>query len=136
MTKVDFRTPKVRVCIVPFAAGQVPFKDLPLIVVGKIRQGWGYPETIAHELAHILFNQNFQLEDEVEHHYIQLIEKEIPVRLDARSKYFDYLIPDFADWAHKAQQREKAWRHYIQHIEVFKDLSQFIIESEKKNKLL
>jgi len=97
LTKVDFRIPKVRVCIVPFAAGQVPFKDLPLVVVGKIRQGWGYPETIAHELAHILFNQNFQLEDEVKHPYIQLIEEEIAVRLGARSKYFDYLIPDFAD---------------------------------------
>jgi hypothetical protein len=134
LTKTDFRTPTVRVCIVPFAAGQVPFKDLPLIVVGKIRQGWDYPETIAHELAHILFNQNFKLGDEVEHPYIQLIEEEIAVRLGAWSKYFDYEIPSFADSARKAQQREKAWKHYIQHTQEFKDISQFILENEKKIK--
>jgi len=136
LTRVDFITPEVRVCIVPFAAGQVPFKDLPLIVVGKIRQGWGYPETIAHELAHILFNQNFQLQNEVEHPYIQLIEEEIAVRLGARSKYFDYEIPSFAEWVHKAQQREKAWKHYMQHVKEFRNVSQFIIENEKTNRPL
>jgi hypothetical protein len=134
LTRVSFRTPEVRVCVVPFAAGQVPFKDLPLIIVGKIRQGWDYPETIAHELAHILFNQNFKLENEVEHLYIQLIEEEIAVRLGARSKYFDYQVPDFAGWVRKAQQREKVWKHYVQHVTEFRNVSQFIVETEKTSK--
>jgi hypothetical protein len=134
LTRVDFKSSEVRVCVVPFAAGQVPFKDLPLIIVGKIRQGWDYPETIAHELAHILFNQNFKLENEVEHPYVQLIEEEIAVRLGARSKYFDYQIPDFADWVHKAQKREKAWKHYVQHATKFRNVSQFIVETEKTSK--
>jgi hypothetical protein len=129
LTKVDFKESVVTVCVVPFAAGEIPFRDIPLVVVGRIRKGCGYPETIAHELAHILFNQNFHFEDEVEHPYVQLIEEEIAVRLDARSKYFDYKIPAFAEWVHKAQRMEKAWRHYMQHIEDFKDISQFIEEN-------
>jgi len=40
LTKVDFKESAVRVCVVPFGAGQTPFKDIPLIVVGKIRKGW------------------------------------------------------------------------------------------------
>jgi hypothetical protein len=134
LTKTDFRTSAVRVCIVPFPAGQVPFRDLALIVVGKIRQGWDYPETIAHELAHILFNQNLKLGDEVEHPYVQLIEEEIAVRLGVRSKYFDYDVPSFAEWVRKAQQREKAWKHYAHHTQEFKNISQFISENEKKIK--
>lgn len=132
LTKVDFKEPTVRVCVVPFGAGQTPFKDVPLIVVGKIREGWGYSESIAHELAHVLFNQNFKLNSQVEHPYVQLIEEEIAVRLGARSKYFDYEIPAFARWVHKAQQREKAWKHYLQHVEDFKDISVFIKETEKQ----
>lgn len=131
LTKVDFKEPTVRVCVVPFGAGQTPFRTVPLIVVGKIRKGWGYPETIAHELAHILFNQNFHFENEVEHPYVQLIEEEIAVRLGVRRKYFDYEIPSFAEWVHKAQQKEEAWRRYLQHIDSFKDVSQFIKENEK-----
>lgn len=126
LTGVGFKEPTVRVCVVPFNAGQTPFKDISLIIVGKIRKGWDYPETIAHELAHILFNQNFTFDNEIEHPYIQLIEEEIAVRLGARSKYFDYEIPAFAEWVHKAKEEEHAWRHYRQHIEDFKDLAQFI----------
>jgi len=132
LTKVDFKEPTVRVSVVPFGAGQVPFKDIPLIVVGKIRKGWGYPETIAHELAHILFNENFRFKSQVEHPYVQLIEEEIAVRLGARSKYFDYEIPAFAEWVLKAQQKEKAWKHYLRHIEDFKDISEFMKENEKQ----
>ena len=131
LAKVDFRKPTVKVCVVPFAAGEIPFTNIPLVVVGKIREGWGYSETIAHELAHILFNQNFRFKNESEHPYIQLIEEEIAVRLGVRSKYFDYEIPAFADWVRKAQQKEKAWRRYLQHIEHFKDISQFIEENEE-----
>lgn len=132
LTKADFKESTVRVCVVPFAAGQTPFKNIPLIVVGKIRKGWGYPETIAHELAHVLFNQNFEFKNELEHPYVQLIEEEIAVRLGVRSKYFDYEIPAFAGWVHKAQQKEEAWKHYLQHIKDFKDISQFIREDEKE----
>jgi hypothetical protein len=131
LTKVDFKDPKVKVCVVPFAAGEIPSRNIPLVVVGKIRKGWGYPETIAHELAHIMFNQNFNFEREVEHPYVQLIEEEIAVRLGARSKYFDYEIPAFAEWVHKAQQMERAWRRYLQQIEDFRDISQFIKENEE-----
>jgi len=131
LTKVKFKEPTVKVCVVPFAAGEIPFRNIPLVVVGKIRKGWGYPETIAHELAHILFNQNFNFESEVEHPYVQLIEEEIAIRLGARSKYFDYEIPAFAEWVHKAQQKERAWRRYLQQIEDFRDISQFIERNEE-----
>jgi len=131
LTKANFKEPTVRVCVVPFAAGQTPFRDVALVIVGKIRKGWGYPETMAHELAHVLFDQNFKFKSEVEHPYVQLIEEEIAVRLRARSKYFDYEIPAFAEWVRKAQQNEKALRHYLQHIEDFKDISQFIKENEE-----
>lgn len=130
LTQVDFKTPKVKVCTVPFGAGQTPFRDIPLMIIGKIRKGWGYPETIAHELAHILFNQNFNFQSETEHPYVQLIEEEIAVRLGVRSKYFDYEIPAFADWVHRAQQREKAWRNYLRNIKDFRDISQFIRRNE------
>lgn len=131
LTKVDFKEPVVGVCVVPFASGEIPFRDVPLMIVGKIRKGWDYPETITHELAHILFNQNFSFESEVEHPYVQLIEEEIAVRLGARSKYFDYEIPVFAGWVHEAKKREKPWRTYLQHIENYRDISQFIRENEK-----
>jgi hypothetical protein len=134
LTKADFKEPTIKVCIVPFAAGQTPFKNIPLIIVGKIREGWGYPETIAHELAHVLFNQNFHFRNEVEHPYVQLIEEEIAVRLGARSKYFDYEIPAFAEWVYKAQQKERIWRHYLEHVEDFKGIFQFIEENEETNK--
>jgi len=134
LTRVDFKEPSIRVCVVPFASGQTPFKDIPLIVVGKIRKGWGYPETIAHELAHVLFNQNFDFSNEVEHPYVQLIEEEVAVRLGARSKYFDYEVPAFADWVRRAQQREKAWKHYLSRVEDFTDISRFIEENEKAEK--
>lgn len=132
ITQVDFKAPAVRVCVVPFGAGQTPFRNIPLIVVGKIRKGWKYPETLAHELAHVLFNQNFDLESEVEHPYIQLIEEEIAVRLGSRPRYFSYEIPGFADWAEKARQKEKAWKGYLQRIIEFKDISQFIEENEMR----
>jgi hypothetical protein len=131
LTRVNFKESTVKVCVVPLAAGLTPFRNVPLIVVGKIRKGWDYPETIAHELAHVLFNQNFDFENRVEHPYVQLIEEEIAIRLGARSKYFDYEIPAFADWVHKAQQKEKAWRWYLQHIEDFSDISQFIEKNEQ-----
>jgi hypothetical protein len=134
LTKVNFKEPTVKVCVVPFAAGQTPFRDIPLVVVGKIRKGWGYPETIAHELAHILFNQNFDFESEVAHPYVQLIEEEIAVRLSVRARYFDYEIPAFAEWVHKAQQKEKAWKQYLQSIGEFSDISQFIKECETQRK--
>jgi hypothetical protein len=134
LTKVDFKEPTVKVCVVPFAAGQTPFRDISLVVVGKIRKGWGYPETIAHELAHISFNQNFDFESEVEHPYVQLIEEEIAVRLGVRARYFDYEIPAFAKWVYKAQQKEKAWRQYLQSIGEFSDISQFIKENETQRK--
>lgn len=130
LTQVNFKTSKVKVCTVPFGAGQTPFRDIPLMIIGKIRNGWGYPETIAHELAHILFNQNFTLQSEIEHPYVQLIEEEIAVRLGVRSKYFDYEVPAFADWVRRAQQREESWRHYLQNIKDFKDISQFIKKNE------
>ncbi len=133
IVKVDFRLPEVRVSVVPFGAGQTPFRDVPLIVVGKIREGWGYPETLAHELAHVLFNQNFDFENEVEHPYIQLIEEEIAVRLGARPRYFSYEIPGFAGWVKKAQQKEKAWKVYLQSLDRFRDISEFIEENEKCN---
>lgn len=126
LTKVDFKKPTVKICVVPLAAGLTPFKNVPLIIIGKIRKGWGYPETIGHELAHVLFNQNFNFEGDFEHPYVQLIEEEIAVRLGARPKYFDYEVPAFAEWVFKAQQREKAWRHYLDHIAEFNDISQFI----------
>jgi hypothetical protein len=128
---VDFKEPVVRVCVVPFASGEIPFRNLPLMIVGKIRKGWDYPETIAHELVHILFNQNFSFESEVEHPYVQLVEEEIAVRLGARSKYFDYEIPAFAGWIHRAKMMEIPWRRYLQHIEDYKDIAQFIRENEK-----
>lgn len=131
LTKVNFKEPVVRVCVVPFASGQTPFRDVPLMIVGRIRKGWGYPETIGHELAHILFNQNFSFESGVEHPYVQLIEEEIAVRLGVRSKYFDYEVPAFAGWVHEAKKREMAWREYLQHIEDYRDIGQFIRENEK-----
>lgn len=132
LTRVDFRESTIRVCVVAFRAGQVPFRDIPLIVVGRIREGWGYPETITHELAHVLFNQNFRLPDEVTHPYVQLMEEEIAVRLGVRAKYFDYDIPAFAEWVRKARQKEKAWKQYLLHIKRFKDISQFIRENEEQ----
>jgi len=130
MTKLDFKEPTVNVCVVPFPAGQTPFGNIPLVLVGRIREGWGYPETLAHELAHVLFNQNLKLDNEIEHPYVQLIEEEIAVRLGVRSKYFDYEIPSFAEWAHKAQRKEKSWRQYLAHIGDYKDVSEFIKENE------
>jgi hypothetical protein len=64
-----------------------------------------------------------------------LIEEEVAVRLGVRSKYFDYDVPSFAEWVRKAQQREKAWKHYVQHSQESKDISQFILENEKKIKM-
>lgn len=126
LTKVDFKEQCVRVCVVPFNAGQTPFREIPLIIVGKIRESWDYPETMAHELAHVLFNQNFDFDDEVEHPYIQLIEEEVAVRLGARSGYFDYEIPEFAGWVCRAKEDEHAWRDYLEHIGDFEDVSEFI----------
>lgn len=130
LTKLDFKEPSVRVCVVPFPAGQTPFRNIPLIVVGRIREGWGYAETMAHELAHILFNQNLRLNSETEHPYVQLIEEEIAVRLGARSKYFEYEIPSFAEWVHEARQKEKRWKRYLKHVKDYKDISEFIKENE------
>ena len=130
MTKLDFKEPTINVCVVPFQAGMTPFRNLPLVVVGQIRQGWGYPETLAHEFAHILFNQNLKLDNEIEHPYVQLIEEEIAVRLGVRSNYFDYEIPSFAKWVHKAQQKEKSWKRYLAHIEDYRDVSELIRENE------
>ncbi len=130
LTNWDFKEPTVKVCVVPFPAGQTPFRNIPLIVVGNIRKGWRYPETIAHELAHILFNQNAMLESEIEHPYVQLIEEEIAVRLRARARYFDYEIPSFADWAHKAQKKEDSWKRYLKHTRDYRDIAEFIKENE------
>jgi hypothetical protein len=81
-----------------------------------------------------LFNQNFDFESEVAHPYVQLIEEEIAVRLSVRARYFDYEIPAFAEWVHKAQQKEKAWKQYLQSIGEFSDISQFIKECETQRK--
>lgn len=130
MTRLGFKEPTINVCVVPFQAGMTPFRNLPLVVVGKIREGWGYAETLAHEFAHILFNQNLKMPNEIEHPYVQLIEEEIAVRLGARSKYFDYDIPSFAKWVHKARQKEKSWKQYLAQIEDYQDISEFIRENE------
>lgn len=130
MTRLDFKKPTISVCVVPFQAGMTPFRNLPVVVVGKIRTGWGYPETLAHEFAHVMFNQNLKFDSEIEHPYVQLIEEEIAVRTGARSKYFDYEIPSFAKWVHKAQQKEKSWKQYLSHIEDHKDIAEFIRENE------
>jgi hypothetical protein len=130
ITKVDFKEPSVRVYVVPVVAGLTPFKDLALIIVGKTRKGWDYPETIAHELAHVLFNQNFNLDPEIGHPYIQLIEEEVAVRLGVRSRYFDYEIPTFATWVHKAKQKEEAWKHYLHRIQKYENILEFIMEEE------
>ncbi|UCH57278.1 MAG: hypothetical protein JSV18_08100 [Candidatus Bathyarchaeota archaeon] len=39
LTKIEFKQPLVVVCVVPFNAGQTPFRDIPLIIVGRIREG-------------------------------------------------------------------------------------------------
>lgn len=95
---------------------------------GRIRKGWDYPETIAHELVHVLFNQNFNLNPEILHPYIQLIEEEVALRLGVRSHYFDYEIPAFATWVHKAKRREKPWKHYLLHIQEYDTVLEFILE--------
>lgn len=130
ITKVDFKEPDVRVCVVPVVAGLNPFRDIALIIVGKIRKGWDYPETIAHELVHVLFNQNFNFDPEIGHPYIQLIEEEVAIRLGVRQRYFDYEIPSFATWIQKAKQRERAWKRYLRHIQEYEDISEFIRENE------
>jgi hypothetical protein len=107
ITQLDFKCSRIRVFTVAFPSGVVPFRDIPLMIVGKSK-GWDYPETIAHELAHIIFNQNFDLCAEVEHPYVQLIEEEVAVRLGVRSDYFVYPIPDFADWVKRAQRIKPA----------------------------
>ncbi|UCH57277.1 MAG: hypothetical protein JSV18_08095 [Candidatus Bathyarchaeota archaeon] len=73
-----------------------------------------------------MFNQNFDFNDEIEHPYIQLIEEEIAIRLDSRSNYIDYAIPEFAGWVHEAKEEAHAWRKYLEHIEDFEDISEFI----------
>lgn len=129
MTKLDFKSRRIRVSIVAFPSGVVPFKDIPLMIVGKSR-GWNYPETIAHELAHIVFNQNLDLSPEVEHPYVQLVEEEVAVRLRVRSGYFAYLIPDFADWVKRAQRIKPAWLYYLDNLDEFHAISDFIKKCE------
>lgn len=80
------------------------------MIVGKSK-GWNYPEIVAHELTHILFNQNFNFGSEIEHPYVQLVEEEIAVRLGVRKNYFDYHVPDFAVWIHKAKRMKRTWFH-------------------------
>jgi hypothetical protein len=132
ITKLHFKSKRIRVSIVASPSGVVPFRDIPLMIIGKGR-GWGYPETIAHELAHIIFNQNLNLDSEVEHPYVQLIEEEVAVRLGVRSNYFAYAIPDFADWVKRAQKIKPAWLHYLSNLDEFRDISDFIRKCENAN---
>lgn len=120
----------IHICVVPFQCSQVPFPGLPFIFLGYIRKGWHYPETIAHELAHILFNCYSDLSTEEVHPLIQLIEEEIAVRLGNRSTYFDYDIPPCAHWVKKAQEMEEIWKDYLNQKEFYKniaDLARFIV---------
>lgn len=43
ITRVDFKEPVVRVCVVPVAAGVTPFKDIALIIVWQNQKGMGLP---------------------------------------------------------------------------------------------
>lgn len=129
MTKLDFKSAQIRVSIVSFASGVVPYRDIPLMIIGESK-GWDYPETIAHELAHILFNQNFDLDPEVEHPFVQLIEEEVAVRLGVRDNYFDYVIPDFAHWVRRAREIKPDWLHYLAGLDEFRDIGDFIREHQ------
>jgi hypothetical protein len=112
----------IRICVVPFHYSQVPFPGLPLIVLGHIREGWHYPETIAHELAHVFFNYYTEFSTERVHPLVQLIEEEIAVRLNHRPSYFSYDIPEGAYWVEKAQQLLGVWKEYIDHREAYRSI--------------
>ena len=129
ITQLDFKSRRIQVSVVAFPSEVVRFRDIPLMIVGKSK-GWDYPETIAHELAHIISNQNFDLGAEVEHPYVQLIEEEVAVRLGVRSDYFAYPLPDFADWVKRAQRIKPAWFYYLDNLDEFRDIRDFIRKQE------
>jgi hypothetical protein len=97
-----------------------------LIVLGYIREGWYYPETIAHELAHIFFNYYTDFSTGKAHPFIQLIEEEIAVRLNHRGSYFCYDIPNGAYWVKDAQQLLGIWKEYIHNRKEYQDISDLI----------
>lgn len=113
----------VRICVVPFQCSQVPFPGLFFIFLGRIRKGWYYPETIAHELAHILFNYYTDFSTGEVHPLIQLIEEEIAVRLGHRPAYFAYDIPPGAGWVGRAQEMVETWKYYLSHKEEYKSIA-------------
>lgn len=123
LTKWSFPQILVHICVVPFQCSQVPFPGLPLIFLGYIAKGWHYPETIAHELAHILFNFYTNFSTGRAHPYIQLIEEEIAVRLGHRSSYFAYNIPPEAHWVKTAQEMITIWKDYLDHERKYKTIA-------------
>lgn len=112
----------IRICVVPFQCSQVPFPGLSFIFLGRIQKGWHYPETIAHELAHILFNYYTDFSTGEVHPLVQLIEEEIAVRLGHRPAYFAYDIPPGAGWVRTAQKMVDTWDYYLNHKEEYKSI--------------
>ena len=127
LTKWSFPHIPIYICVVPFQCSQVPFPGLPFIFLGHIRKGWHYPETIAHELAHILFNYYTDFSTGSVHPLIQLIEEEIAVRLGHRPSYFAYDIPPGAAWVRTAQKMTNAWKGYLNHKEKYRTIADLVL---------
>ncbi len=123
LTRWPFPPVAVHISVVPFQCSQVPFPGLPLIMLGSIREGWQYPETIAHELAHIFFNHYTTFSTEEVHPLVQLIEEEVSVRLGHRPRYFAYTIPPGAHWVRTAQTLIGAWKDYLDNPETKKNIA-------------
>jgi len=130
LTKWKLPDLTVRICVVPFHCSRVPFPGIPLIVLGYIRGGWHYPETIAHELAHILFNYYTDFDTARVHPFIQLIEEEIAVRLGLRSGYFAYDIPPEALWIKRAQKMLTIWKEYLAHGDKYNNITDLVNNEE------
>ncbi|NIQ07241.1 MAG: hypothetical protein GWO20_16385 [Candidatus Korarchaeota archaeon] len=123
LTKWPFPQTSIHICVVPFQCSRVPFPELFFIFLGHITKGWHYPETIAHELAHLLFNYYTNFSTRKAHPLIQLIEEEIAVRLGHRSAYFAYDIPPEAPWVKTAQQIFPKWKDYLNHKENYRTIA-------------
>lgn len=122
LTKWPFPPVPVRICVVPFQCSRVPFPGLFIIFLGRIRKDWHYPETIAHELAHIFFNYYTDFPTGEVHPLVQLIEEEIAVRLGHRPAYFAYNIPPGAGWVRTAQKMVDTWKYYLNHKKEYKSI--------------
>lgn len=131
LTGFLYKTPNVSIFIVPYMFAETPFKSLPLVILGKIRKGWGYTETIAHELTHIIFNQNSNLGSSMTHPFVQLIEEEIALRCGVRRSYFDYEIPQFAEWIWRAKRIKGQWDCYLRDKNNYHDIAEFIREVQR-----